>query len=138
MNMNDQSQSQSQSQSPAPCYIIINEQHTLLPAQQHELDLHNRHNGYNYIPLLVPADGWTLAQQRTVFAETLAGQATVFLSPIPYLLGLCAALNPETYVFHNDRREKKELPNGKVISVTAPDGWQLVALPRPVTDGREW
>ena len=29
---------------------------------------------------------------------------------------------------HNDRREKKELPNGKVIMAVAQTGWQLVSL----------
>jgi len=31
----------------------------------------------------------------------------------------------EYYLLHNDRREKKELPNGRVISVVAQTGWQL-------------
>jgi hypothetical protein len=33
---------------------------------------------------------------------------------------------PSWQVFHNDRREKKELPNGKVIMTVAKEGWELV------------
>lgn len=29
-------------------------------------------------------------------------------------------------IFHNDNREKKELPGGKVVSVVSQTGWQLI------------
>ena len=32
----------------------------------------------------------------------------------------------DVLVFHNDRREKKELPDGLIIQVVAREGWQLV------------
>ena len=32
----------------------------------------------------------------------------------------------QVLVFHNDKRQKRELPNGKIISVVAETGWQLV------------
>jgi len=56
----------------------------------------------------------------------------VFASPIPYLIkllsrqlnftideGLKHAYN--VLIFHNDKREKKELPNGKVIMTVFPN-----------------
>lgn len=66
----------------------------------------------------------------------------VFLSPVPaliielaewafyekgyrYGLGM-GNLDVDVKVMHNDFREKKELPNGKVISVVAEEGWELV------------
>jgi len=30
------------------------------------------------------------------------------------------------HIFHNDNREKKELPNGKIIHTVAQKGWVLV------------
>jgi hypothetical protein len=39
---------------------------------------------------------------------------------------LVAATDKEFFVLHNDRREKKELPNGKVIMTVAKEGWMIV------------
>jgi hypothetical protein len=62
----------------------------------------------------------------------------VFVSPIPALLLILAQRDGERFgsgandglscvqVFHNNKREKKELPNGKIISVTATEGWELI------------
>ena len=65
----------------------------------------------------------------------------IFASPVPYMLmrlsDLAAqCIDPNTgtkayalervYVFHNDNREKKELPNGKIIQTVASTGWILV------------
>jgi hypothetical protein len=125
--------------------VIINEQHELLPEQEEILD-----REYQEVEFLkVPAEGWTLRQQEEVLdglAEKLGLRCcsaenpadVVFVSPVPFLLkelaemAICAA--PEfqvehrfvVKVFHNDNREKKELPNGRVISVVAEKGWQLV------------
>ena len=122
--------------------VIINEQHTLLPEQSNIL--------FNYDPdyeiLLVPANGWSRDEMEEIM-NTLDGDV-IFVSPIPYMInnlafsaGVNTCLNsrePEypyaddgdyksmkVKVFCNDKREKKELPNGKIISVTAKDGWYL-------------
>lgn len=51
----------------------------------------------------------------------------VFVSPVPVLLAkLSASQVVKVHVLHNDNREKKELPNGKIISVVAKEGWELV------------
>jgi len=81
----------------------------------------------------VPANGWTLQEMDHVLNGIdwdFCGDF-VFVSPIPYLIKILSlraamSLNFDVYVFHNDNREKKELPNGKVISVVASEGWQLV------------
>ena len=63
--------------------------------------------------------------------------AVVFVSPIPYMLMELSRKSiycdisgkQELYkvlVFHNDRREKKELPDGRIIQTVAETGWQLV------------
>jgi hypothetical protein len=51
----------------------------------------------------------------------------VFVSPIPAMIKRLVATKgaDEVLIFCNDKREKKELPNGKVIYVVAQDGWYL-------------
>ena len=120
--------------------VIINEQHSLLPEQ--EKILNSQFSSWEFFK--VPADGWTLSEIRNK-ARELAKDDVVFCSPIPVLLaelaknvGFMAACSrvengfsgevPAVYVFHNDRREKKELPNGKVIMVVSQTGWELVEI----------
>lgn len=66
--------------------------------------------------------------------------AVVFVSPIPYMikrlsqLAMCPEMGDEggvfeeygVFVFHNDKREKKKLDNGKVIYTVAKDGWEII------------
>lgn len=125
--------------------VIMNEQHTLLPEQKKMLDtLSYPVDGLNpedcyetmyisgYEIAFVPAEGWNLKEQSDM-ALQLASFDTpvVFVSPVPILLAKLAAQTYRrcpVYVFHNDQREKKELPGGRVISVTAATGWQLVKI----------
>jgi len=112
--------------------VVMNEQHTLLDEQKKILD--ETFKTYDF--LLVPASGWTLEEMERIQYQ-LRERVVVFVSPVPYLLA-CAirwtthgALSPtatKVYLFHNDRREKKELPDGRVIQVVAPTGWQLVKV----------
>lgn len=123
--------------------VIINEQHSLLPSQEEALN--SQFEGWEFYK--VPAEGWTLEEMIEEVDDDLiqynSEYAIVFASPVPYLLAHCASVSgridtareygsetPElfVYLFHNDVREKKELPNGKVISVTAREGWQLVRV----------
>ena len=110
--------------------IIINEQHTLLPEQ--ESILKEKFGTWTTIP--VPATGWT-REERDIICDAIRGNV-VFVSPIPgMILDLagrasfeacnCGSQTVRPWVFSNDTREKKELPNGKVISVTAQTGWYL-------------
>ena len=122
--------------------VIINQQHTLLPQQQ-EL-INKKFKNINFIK--VPSNGWTLKEQ-TEQVKSLLGQTVVFVSPVPYMLaslslwrgyGLAGNLQEvglslkgqgtKVFLFHNDNRDKKELPNGKVISVISATGWELVEV----------
>lgn len=124
-------------------YVIINEQHALMPDQ--ERLLRKEFPGAEIEKVLVPAGGWTLKEIREkseeLFLRARDGKgAIVMASPIPAMVKLLAERsmlqsiqnekeykgNAELYILHNDRREKKELPNGKVIMVIAQTGWQLV------------
>ena len=97
---------------------IINAQHSLLKAQS------------EFLPdecevLQVPASGWTLEEMKKKRSYLRKYDLIIFVSPIPYLIKELAPWK-DVKVFHNDVREKKELPNGKVIMTVAKEGWQLV------------
>ena len=101
--------------------IIINEQHTLLDNQVAQLG--------EFELCKIPATGLTLEEQKDLGRKLLEENTydrIVFCSPIPFLLGWLVRRHDFVAVFHNDNREKKELPNGKVISVTAREGWEVV------------
>ena len=123
--------------------VIMNENHSLLPEQ--EKILKERFEEYEILP--VPATGWTLEEIDRKIEEILSSvnsvrinTGVVFVSPIPYMIMELARREVELlgtgeywcqtgircYVFHNDRREKKELPDGRIIQVVAKEGWQLV------------
>jgi hypothetical protein len=122
--------------------IILNEQHKLLPEQ--EAILTQRFGKFE--TLSVPANGWTKVEQEQAIMH-ITCQIVVFVSPIPYMIKKlsmdAAGFNARNddhggllpcpmntavklvFVMANDTREKKELPGGKVISVTAKTGWYL-------------
>ena len=124
--------------------VIMNEQHSLLPSQEDLLKSHFETFDF----LRVPDGGWT-AQEMREMATSLEGRNVVFVSPVPVLLAIVSAragasrtgnmaekdgaigfAGPETHVFvmHNDHREKKELPNGKVVMTVAREGWEIVPV----------
>lgn len=124
-------------------FIVINKQHTLLP-QQESLLREAYPEGYEVIS--VPAEGWTVKEQNSIWcglcirAEKEVLGDLVFVSPVPYLMALAAynngvvilgvPLNVRVGIMHNEHREKKELPNGKIISVVSSEGWKLVFPPQ--------
>lgn len=120
--------------------LVINEQHKLLEEQRRILE--ERFGKWKV--LSVPANGWTLKQQEEKVSE-LIGNVIIFASPIPYMLkrlafyqgyghedncfhanGPLVGHGTEVLVFHNDKREKRELPDGKVVYTVAKTGWQLI------------
>ena len=111
--------------------VIINEQHSLLTEQELILNHVFREN---WEIKKVPAKGWTWTEQEDIAAQIIETNIAyvVFVSPVPVLLRELSyewgrdTNNPIIYVFHNDKRQKKELANGKIISVIAKEGWQLV------------
>ncbi len=115
--------------------IIINEAHSMMDEQRFIIE---ERFGQNYEFLKVPSQGWTLDEMKRVIEEIWEeymnsdGEMNiVFISPVPYLLKELALLGAEftsfrVLVMHNDKREKKELPDGRIISVVAKEGWQLV------------
>src|SRR5690606_33351270 len=98
--------------------------------------------------ITIPASGLNLQEQKELVKElTQKDGNIIFVSPIPAMMVLlsrelakmeyckgeadtkclpsgCPII--KVYTFHNDRREKKELPNGKIIFTVAKEGWQLV------------
>lgn len=119
-------------------HLIMSEQHSLLPDQ--EAALSRAFPGGLIHPIVIPANGITTQEQKELATRLSLylwlGDEVVFVSPLPVTL-LCLAwwAGQETeqggggvytpFVFANEHREKKELPGGKVISVTAQTGWTL-------------
>lgn len=120
----------------------MNEQHALLPEQERIL----KEKFESYDILKVPADGWTLEEIENQIKDIINEQVdtVICVSPIPYLINRLSSMHawyeanvhyeatfditksPKVLIFHNDNRVKKELPNGKIISVVAQEGWQLI------------
>lgn len=104
--------------------VVMNKQHSLLPEQQALLD-----NKFIWEFLYVPAEGWTLQEQQQIAKDLVDQSASVvFVSPVPVLLGLLSASGVDVHIFHNDKREKRELPNRKVIFAVAQTGWEIVSI----------
>jgi len=108
--------------------VIKNVTHRLFDEQQ--MLIEKLANSEEIKVLEVPADGWDLQEMNRVLEnfESYADDTKfVFISPIPYLLKETAKrYGDRTLVFHNDHREKKELPDGRIIQVVASKGWQLL------------
>lgn len=101
--------------------VIINEQHSILPQQDSLI----KETFGGYTTLKVPASGWKLDEIRKLAKQIKSDKEKyLFLSPIPALMALMGT--KRFYVLHNDKRDKKELPNGKIIFTPAKDGWKIV------------
>lgn len=104
--------------------VIINEEHSLMEEQQQLIQALGEIHRVN-----IPAQGCSLKDLKEIAAQLIQeGNPVVVVSPIPVLLGLLSASNVPTIVTHNDHRQKKELPNGKILSVVAETGWELVRV----------
>jgi hypothetical protein len=115
-------------------FVIINEQHKLFEEQESILE--DCFDSYDFIK--VPADGWDLDKIDSMIdslAKTIdngilfnENVSIVFASPIPAMIKrLINRIDGDSvFIFHNDKRNKKELPNGKIIQVVSDTGWQLV------------
>ena len=119
--------------------VVINEQHNLLPQQQKII---TTELGDNIELMKIPAEGINRQQIEKMVGEldSLTNVNIIVLSPIPLLLARLAHISGaiqitqdgmttnRVWILHNDRREKKELPNGKIISVVAQEGWELIEV----------
>ena len=132
--------------------IVINEAHSLMVSQEKLLE-ETFSEGWE--TLMVSKDGWNQKEQMEALASIGSSrrgtcnqeETVIFVSPVPLMIKAAAAdaacsharqddhgglLPPavnvnitKCLVMSNDRREKKELPNGKVISVVSQEGWYL-------------
>ena len=116
--------------------VVMNETHSLLPEQEEILG--RVYEGFDILP--VPAQGWDIGVMIDKIHEIHERACRekldiVFVSPIPLMIreltemAMCPKGSGRRYkvkLFHNDRREKRELPDGRIISVVAQTGWELV------------
>ena len=124
-----------------PARIIINEQHSLNPAQSRILQ--ERFQVFDLVR--IPATGLSRSGQETLACELLTSpDPVVFVSPVPLLLaimaGHCArslaarndndhpAGTPLVFLFHNDNRAKTEISAGQISTILSPHGWELLLL----------
>lgn len=119
--------------------VIINEQHSLMEDQERCLNElvaeieEFRDEIVDVVHVKVPAEGWTIQEMDSVYDEIMDANdcigptEVVFVSPIPYLIKRFAGSDyAVTRIFHNDHREKKDLPDGRIIHTVAKEGWELV------------
>ena len=117
--------------------IIINENHSMMDEQKSIIE--ERYQKYEV--LKVPSQGWDIDEMldqinKLHIKACEEKNDIIFISPIPLMIreltemSICPKSNAKkrygVKLFHNDRREKKELPDGRIISVVAQTGWQLV------------
>lgn len=104
--------------------VIINESHSLMNEQTEIL---NEKFGNNWERLNIPNAGMDLQGfKELVSGIEKDGNDLIIASPIPVLFSLLRNTNVEWSVFHNDKRDKKELPGGKIITVVAQTGWIII------------
>lgn len=123
-------------------YLIINETHSLLPDQIRELE---ENEITEYEEIRIPKEGWDLQTRMDKAWEWVRrGGRYIFVTPEPIMLARLAyyvghgahfidgvpalGYDVELYIFSNDRREKKELPDGRIIQTVAREGWKLVRI----------
>ena len=108
--------------------VVINEQHPFQSVST---------------PLPEPAEGWTRTEMDAVMAsDVFKTETVIFISPIPYMIKMLTAASmanmhlpniitrysrtvESVLLMCNDNREKRELPNGKIIFTVAKTGWYL-------------
>jgi len=98
--------------------------------------------------VLVPTEGWSIKEiqkkSEEIYQVAQKNKGVIIMvSPVPAMIKYLSerwylqilineknhmgfVWNPELLIFHNDHREKMELPNGRVIMTIAKTGWQLV------------
>jgi len=115
-------------------FVILNEQHSLLPDQEKVLN-----EAFTELEIVsVPAEGWTAEEIRkrseylVIKCYQAKGKAAVvFASPIPLMIMEMVRFSHyyewlQVKLLHNDARVKKEIPGGKIITTIAMEGWQLL------------
>ena len=122
-------------------FVVINRQHELFPEQYNILK--KEFGKFHYIR--IPPEGWTLSEQMKLIeklsqlTEKYSGLNVVFASPVPILIAFLSyesALRKHikhteplnVFIFHNGHREKRVLPDGRIITVIPKTGWKLVEV----------
>lgn len=108
------------------CVYVINETHKLMEEQEQILN-----KTYDEVERKdIPKEGLKLSEIDAMAKELMFIQDgdtdIIIVSPIPALMAKLAKNGTPFKVFHNDRREKKELPDGRIIMTVAKTGWVLV------------
>ena len=110
---------------------VINKAHSLMVEQEQILNSLIS-EGDDLIRVDVPEEGLTLEQQielsHSLMDEMNGDDYLIFVSPISCMIGYIVArleISKNVLIFGNDKREKKELPNGRIVQVISKTGWYL-------------
>ena len=110
---------------------VINKAHSLMVEQEQILNSLIC-EGDDLIRVDVPEEGLTLEEQihmaHAIMDEMNKGDYLVFVSPVPCMVGYVTTrldISKNMLIFGNDTREKKELPNGRIVQVISKTGWYL-------------
>ena len=110
---------------------VINQAHSLMEEQSEILNS-LIDEGDDLIRVNIPEEGLTLSKQielsHSLMDEMSEDDYLVFVSPVPCMLAYVSAqleTSQNVLVFGNDKRDKKELPNGKIIQTVSQTGWYL-------------
>ena len=109
--------------------VIINAQHEIMEDQVRAIKEYWAGKEVNIVLEKIPAEGLVLAEIEKLSKKLFEGRETeeiVIASPIPALMSTLASEGTDFFVLHNDKREKKELPNGKIIMTVVRGGWVIV------------
>lgn len=101
--------------------VLINEQHKLLPDQEHILN--EAIDEYKIIK--IPVDGWTSTEIVDKLNEIRKNfDMVIFVSPIPLMIALAVKNRISIGIMYNEKREINE----KIISTVAQTKWELIFI----------
>lgn len=99
--------------------LVINEHHILFEEQRQLLG--------EFEECLIPKEGLNCGEIVDLALDIKEWKGrVVFASPVPLLLKMVSQMKHDTFVFHNDKRNKKELPDGRVINTVSETGWMIL------------
>ncbi len=107
-------------------FLVINSQHTLLDNQKEVIKETFPELSWEFV--LLPAEGLNLIEIKKLVQELINEEnpPILFVSPVPAMMSLLNGFDRQFFVFHNDKRDKKELPDGRIVFTVSKEGWQII------------
>lgn len=103
--------------------VVINETHVLMEEQISLLN--DRFGKGNWERLELPAGGLKLDEIKSLVYGLPDNCEIVIASPVPAMLLVLSQVKAKWSVFHNDNRDKIEIPDGRSIMTVSKTGWVI-------------